>query len=105
MPRKTWPLQQGIPTQFVLKFTNPLYEEMNITLATPQMQKKDGLLSKEDDNSNSNNDTNNNNEQIEGATQIRGKVSLPMFLPLSLSLSLSLSLYIYIYIYIPCIHD
>ncbi|KAI7867827.1 dynactin p62 family-domain-containing protein [Spinellus fusiger] len=36
MPRKTWPLQLGIPTQFVLKFTNPLYEEMNITLATPQ---------------------------------------------------------------------
>lgn len=24
------------PTQVVLKFTNPLYEEMNITLATPQ---------------------------------------------------------------------
>ncbi|KAI7850544.1 dynactin p62 family-domain-containing protein [Circinella umbellata] len=44
LPRKTWPLQQGIPTQFVLKFTNPLYEEMNITLATPQMQKKSVTL-------------------------------------------------------------
>ncbi|KAG0168211.1 hypothetical protein DFQ30_005082 [Apophysomyces sp. BC1015] len=40
LPRKNWPLQFGIPTQFVLKFTNPLYEEMSITLATPQMRRK-----------------------------------------------------------------
>ncbi|KAI8150326.1 dynactin p62 family-domain-containing protein [Fennellomyces sp. T-0311] len=56
LPRKTWPLQQGIPTQFVLKFTNPLYEEMSITLATPQMQKEAG----------------SNDDQA----QIRGKVTL-----------------------------
>ncbi|KAI8064325.1 dynactin p62 family-domain-containing protein [Gilbertella persicaria] len=36
LPRKQWPLQVNIATQLVLKFTNPLYEEMNITLATPQ---------------------------------------------------------------------
>ncbi|CAO0792930.1 unnamed protein product [Mucor circinelloides] len=40
LPRKNWPLQVGVPTQLVLKFTNPLYEEMNITLATPQIRKK-----------------------------------------------------------------
>ncbi|OAD70690.1 hypothetical protein PHYBLDRAFT_182467 [Phycomyces blakesleeanus NRRL 1555(-)] len=40
MPRKPWLLQLGVPTQFVLKFTNPLYEEMSITLATPQMRRK-----------------------------------------------------------------
>ena len=28
-----------MPAQFVLKFTNPLYEEMSITLATPQIKK------------------------------------------------------------------
>ncbi|KAI9244459.1 dynactin p62 family-domain-containing protein [Phascolomyces articulosus] len=70
LPRKTWPLQQGIPTQFVLKFTNPLYEEMNITLATPQMQKKAGLAN-----------TNDNEQQQpplpqEYEAQIRGKVTL-----------------------------
>ncbi|ORZ00377.1 dynactin p62 family-domain-containing protein [Syncephalastrum racemosum] len=42
LPRKTWPLQLGIPTQFVLKFTNPLYEEMSIRLATPQIRRKPG---------------------------------------------------------------
>ncbi|KAF7729555.1 hypothetical protein EC973_004230 [Apophysomyces ossiformis] len=40
LPRKVWSLQLGVPTQFVLKFTNPLYEEMSITLATPQMRRK-----------------------------------------------------------------
>ncbi|KAG2190770.1 hypothetical protein INT46_000712 [Mucor plumbeus] len=40
LPRKNWPLQVNVPTQLVLKFTNPLYEEMNITLATPQIRKK-----------------------------------------------------------------
>ncbi|KAI8338322.1 dynactin p62 family-domain-containing protein [Choanephora cucurbitarum] len=39
LPRKTFPLQIGVPAQFVLKFTNPLYEEMSITLATPQIKK------------------------------------------------------------------
>lgn len=43
LPRKTWPLHVGIPTQFVLKFTNPLYEEMSITLATPQQHKKPAM--------------------------------------------------------------
>ncbi|KAJ8653638.1 hypothetical protein O0I10_010675 [Lichtheimia ornata] len=43
LPRKTWPLHVGIPTQFVLKFTNPLYEEMSVTLATPQQHKKPAM--------------------------------------------------------------
>ena len=47
LPRKNWPLQVNAPTQLVIKFTNPLYEEMSITLATPQLMKKkdqdDGL--------------------------------------------------------------
>lgn len=43
LPRKTWPLHVGIPTQFVLKFTNPLYEEMSVTLATPQQHKKSAM--------------------------------------------------------------
>lgn len=38
-PGNNRPLQVGVPTQLVLKFTNPLYEEMNITLATPQIKK------------------------------------------------------------------
>ncbi|KAI8331304.1 dynactin p62 family-domain-containing protein, partial [Chlamydoabsidia padenii] len=28
-------LQLGVPTQFALKFTNPLYEELTVSLATP----------------------------------------------------------------------
>ncbi|GAA5814736.1 hypothetical protein MFLAVUS_008238 [Mucor flavus] len=40
LPRKNWPLQVDVPTQLVIKFTNPLYEEMSITLATPQIRKK-----------------------------------------------------------------
>lgn len=40
LPRKNWPLQVNVPTQLVIKFTNPLYEEMSITLATPQIRKK-----------------------------------------------------------------
>ncbi|KAM3581760.1 hypothetical protein VKS41_005921 [Umbelopsis sp. WA50703] len=36
LPRKTLPLRQNVPTQLILKFTNPLYEEISITLATPQ---------------------------------------------------------------------
>lgn len=39
VPRKNWPPQVGTPTQFALKFTNPLYEEISVTLATPQMRK------------------------------------------------------------------
>ncbi|KAI9365065.1 dynactin p62 family-domain-containing protein [Pilaira anomala] len=39
LPRKSWPLQVKVPTQFVIKFTNPLYEEMSITLATPQIKR------------------------------------------------------------------
>ncbi|RUS33415.1 dynactin p62 family-domain-containing protein, partial [Jimgerdemannia flammicorona] len=38
LPKKNWPLQLGIPTQFVLKFTNPLYEEISVTLATPHQE-------------------------------------------------------------------
>lgn len=36
LPRKTLPLRQNVPTQLILKFTNPLYEEISVTLATPQ---------------------------------------------------------------------
>lgn len=55
LPRKNWPLQVNVPTQLVIKFTNPLYEEMNITLATPQIRKKtnmqEGETEVEEDNS------------------------------------------------------
>lgn len=40
LPRNNRPLQVNVPTQIVIKFTNPLYEEMSITLATPQIRKK-----------------------------------------------------------------
>ncbi|KAI8993174.1 dynactin p62 family-domain-containing protein [Pilobolus umbonatus] len=42
LPRKNWPLKVGVPSQLVLKFINPLYEEMHITLATPQIRKGTG---------------------------------------------------------------
>ncbi|RCH94591.1 hypothetical protein CU097_010151 [Rhizopus azygosporus] len=38
IPKKNWPLQVNVPTQILLKFTNPLYEEMHITLATPLLK-------------------------------------------------------------------
>lgn len=48
LPRKNWPLQVNVPTQLVIKFTNPLYEEMSITLATPQIRKKSATEEDED---------------------------------------------------------
>ncbi|KAI9494457.1 dynactin p62 family-domain-containing protein [Zychaea mexicana] len=75
LPRKTWPLQQGIPTQFVLKFTNPLYEEMSITLATPQMQETPG--SKEGATTATATEQQQQQQQQHGdEAQIRGKVTL-----------------------------
>ncbi|KAI9486048.1 MAG: dynactin p62 family-domain-containing protein [Benjaminiella poitrasii] len=44
LPKKNWFLKVGMPTQLVLKFTNPLYEEMNITLATPQINEIKGKV-------------------------------------------------------------
>ncbi|CAO3687201.1 unnamed protein product [Umbelopsis ramanniana] len=42
LPRKTLPLRQNVPTQLILKFTNPLYEEISVTLATPQQHQTKG---------------------------------------------------------------
>ncbi|KAI7905113.1 dynactin p62 family-domain-containing protein [Cokeromyces recurvatus] len=44
LPKKNWHLKVGVPTQLILKFTNPLYEEMNITLATPQIKEINGKV-------------------------------------------------------------
>jgi dynactin-4 len=60
LPRKNWPLKVGEPTQLVLKFTNPLYEEMNITLATPQIKKK----------------VTDENSMVDEESKIRGKVTI-----------------------------
>lgn len=62
LPRKNWPLQVNVPTQLVIKFTNPLYEEMSITLATPQMRKK--LVG------------GGETEEIQDGQKIRGKVTI-----------------------------
>lgn len=68
LPRKTWPLQIGIPTQFVLKFTNPLYEEMHVTLATPQMRRKQRPAEKTKE-------IDEDEDQMPETTKIRGKVN------------------------------
>ncbi|KAI8371396.1 dynactin p62 family-domain-containing protein [Radiomyces spectabilis] len=61
LPKKTgWPLQRGIPTQFVIKFINPLYEEMSVTLATPQIRKS----------------ANADRTSEDTATKIHGKVTI-----------------------------
>ncbi|KAI8979681.1 dynactin p62 family-domain-containing protein, partial [Mycotypha africana] len=68
LPRKNWPLRVGIPTQLVLKFSNPLYEEMDITLATPQLKKK--LPKNEDSN------INTNIKPIVEEPEIKGRVTI-----------------------------
>ncbi|OZJ01816.1 hypothetical protein BZG36_04815, partial [Bifiguratus adelaidae] len=44
LPRKPWPFKVGIPMQFALKFTNPIYEEMHISLATTQLGDVDATI-------------------------------------------------------------
>lgn len=52
----------------MLKFTNPLYEEMHVTLATPQMRRKQRPAEKTKE-------IDEDEDQMPETTKIRGKVN------------------------------
>lgn len=72
-------LKIGVATQFALKFTNPLYEEVSVTLATPQSpprrkQPVDSILSNDtgstDDDRSQSGSSNNNHPSVNGRVTI-----------------------------------
>ncbi|ORZ17144.1 dynactin p62 family-domain-containing protein [Absidia repens] len=61
-------LNVGVPTQFALKFINPNYEELSVTLATPQPPRRKPTL---DPSANDNKD-----EQHQNLPSVNGRVTI-----------------------------